>query len=179
MTSNQAMKLTATRCAFTFSVIRMSFASIDARSSVAVAHLVLVRRMNAHRLQSFRKSALGTVRASPFIVVACVVLYLFSLPHVPRSVAYQLTAALAGAVSFPILRRHWRKPSTGLFILFVMIAAVVPGIAQDDILRWQYPLPWVWPSLQYLSIYLFVLLSLVFVFRHRMRAFLSDATPPA
>jgi len=135
--------------------------------------------MNARQQKIMRRHASGVIRLSPFLVLAAAAFYLISFPHVPFSLAYQLTAVLAGAVSFPLLWHHWRKQSMALFITIIMLLTFGSQIARDHILGVGFPLSSLWPDAQFLSLFFFVLLSLVFLFRSRMRSSLPDAAPSA
>ena len=119
------------------------------------------------------------IRLSPFLILVCVALYSLSLSRVPFSMPYHVTAAVLGAVSCPILWRYWRHPSVILFVVIIMLVVLGSSIAVEQILGMRYPVPQLWPRVQFLSLFFFVQLSFVFLFRQRMRIFVSDATSSA
>lgn len=116
-----------------------------------------------------RAHALCLIRASGYISAGAAVLFLASLPFTPHSPAYWATAAATGAASFPLLWRHWRRPSNLLLSAIIILLLISSSEAE----RAFFPdragsISWLLLA-QFLCLYLVAELSLVYCFRRRLR----------
>lgn len=113
--------------------------------------------------------AFGLIRASGYLSAAGATLFLATLSFTPHSLGYWCTAAAGGAVTFPLLWRYWCRPDHFLFLAIIMLLALSRSSAERAFfpgLRGCLP----WPLfVQYFGLYFCVELSLVFVFRRRLR----------
>src|SRR5262249_31754678 len=102
------------------------------------------------------------------ILLVCVL-----LPFVPFSVPYFIVAAVSGALSFPLLALHWRKPSPLLFVASILVLTLPSQIARSHFFPAARGIDYWLLVLQYLGIYSIVVFSIIRIFRRQLIEFLD------
>jgi hypothetical protein len=118
--------------------------------------------------RTFHQQALDSVRFSPFVVIGCAIAYAFSVAHVQVSLGYQLAAAFAGVISFPVVRIYWRKRRSWPFFALIVGNISIVDLAQRRFLGLRDARSWEWPTAQFLSIDFGIVFVLIFIFRQQL-----------
>ena len=130
--------------------------------------------MNTHiRPQSNRTlydHASGIVRLSPFIAGFALIIAIGTTCFSQISIRFLIVAILAGGVSFPILWVYWKRANAILFYVLIMLLIASHNLAHSRFFPADGGVSYWLLFAQYISIYFFSQLSLVFGFRRRLIA---------
>ena len=117
----------------------------------------------------------GIIAISPILLFATIVVFYYSLSRVPHSPGFWITAACLGLAAFPVMWHYWHNPSSSFFTFIVMVPLMIAFISRTLFLPRAYNDSG-WAFVQFLAIYYFVFVGLVFAFQKRLRAFFHSDT---